>query len=225
MQAIGQLDFFEHIGIFPTVTLEVLATLEREFSRQIALDDLVFLDELRVHAFLPRGGGICSHFCRRFQCLHRSRSSLLTRWTGVDVYTVNVSQRRSLSMSHPARSALPRAALLCFLIRRNSTRLHACRQCGRARRHRDHDLQFRAARRDSARALPSRPGNADARRQGIPGYAVVRHERPVTLIAGRSDGAICRRCRSHRSHYRAIHLADRPEATRVFSSRTSSSIS
>jgi hypothetical protein len=90
-------------------------------------------------------------------------------------------------MSHPARSALPRAALLAssFAV----TQL-ACTPAGNAAEREDTAITIYSSAQPGAippelyrpvQGMPMPGGRA------IPGYAVVRHERPVTLTAGRSD--------------------------------------
>ena len=90
-------------------------------------------------------------------------------------------------MSHPARSALPRAALLAssFAV----TQL-ACTPAGNAAEREDTAITIYSSAQPGA--IPPelyRPvqGMAIPGGGAIPGYAVVRHERSVSLTAGRSD--------------------------------------
>src|SRR6185295_7858761 len=96
-------------------------------------------------------------------------------------------KHRSPSMSHPARSALPRTALLAssFAV----TQL-ACTPAGNAAEREDTAITIYSSAQPGA--IPPelyRPvqGMAIPGGGAIPGYAVVRHERSVSLTAGRSD--------------------------------------
>jgi hypothetical protein len=90
-------------------------------------------------------------------------------------------------MSHPARSALPRAALFASSLA--VTQL-ACTPAGNAAEREDTAITIYSSAQPGA--IPPelyRPvqGIAPPGGRAIPGYAVVRHERPVSLTAGRSD--------------------------------------
>src|SRR5580693_9935434 len=56
MDALGQADLIEHFGMLAAVTLEILRALERQSTREVALNDLIARDEVWIHDRCSWGG-------------------------------------------------------------------------------------------------------------------------------------------------------------------------